>query len=156
MRRLWRISNYFDLAGVGGLRAPGRWHHRGFAVVYCSETPATALLEALAHLEIDSLDDLPVNYQLLEIKLPKGFRAPRIGPLPTDWKEQIAHTRDLGTHWLVGGRHVALRVPSALVPHSDNILLNPRLLPGSGVGIVKGARYPFDERLFKVIKPTRG
>lgn len=26
---LWRISNYPDLSGKGGLEAEGRWHSRG-------------------------------------------------------------------------------------------------------------------------------
>ncbi len=151
MRRLWRISNHSDLAGRGGLKAPGRWHHRGHAIVYTSESPATALLETLVHLEIDSLDDLPVDYQLLEIGLPKGFRAKRVGRLPPDWKEQVALTRDLGTRWLSDGRHLALRVPSAVVAQSCNVLLNPRLVPSSGIRVLTAVRYPFDERLLKVL-----
>lgn len=151
MRRLWRISNYSDLAGRGGLRTPGCWHHRGHVIVYCSESPATALLETLVRLEIDTLDDMPVNYQLLEIALAKGFRAKRVGPLPPDWKEQMALTRDLGTRWLSEGKQVALRVPSAVVAQSWNVLLNPRLLPVSGVTIVAATRHPFDQRLSKVL-----
>jgi len=37
---LWRVSRHRDLAGAGGLRAPGRWHERGLPVVYLAETPA--------------------------------------------------------------------------------------------------------------------
>jgi RES domain-containing protein len=119
--------------------------------VYCSESPATALLETLVHLEVASLDELPVSYQLLEIGLRKGIRAKRVGRLPPDWKDQLALTRDLGTRWLSEGVHVALRVPSAVVAQSWNVLLNPRLLPGHGIEIVSATRYPFDGRLIKAL-----
>jgi len=67
--RLWRISNYSDLSGPGGLKASGRWHEKGRHVVYTSDHPASALLEAMVHLEID-FEDLPDTYQLLEIDVP--------------------------------------------------------------------------------------
>jgi RES domain-containing protein len=152
MRRLWRINNHGDLAGTGGLVAPGRWHHRGSAIVYCSENAATALLETLVHLEIDSLQELPLDYQLLEIGLPTGFRAKPAVSLPEDWRDRVALTRDLGSRWLAESRHVALRVPSAVVAQTYNVLLNPRLVPQSGIRIVAAARYPFDERLLERVR----
>lgn len=50
---LWRISNYADLSGEGGLRAAGRWHTRGKRIVYLTDHPASALLELLAHMDRD-------------------------------------------------------------------------------------------------------
>jgi len=44
---LWRISNYADLSGAGGLQAAGRWHTRGKRIVYLADHPASALLEML-------------------------------------------------------------------------------------------------------------
>ena len=64
---LWRISNYADLRGIGGLRAPGRWHFAGQAIVYLAEHPALALLEILVHMEIASVGQLPDGYQLLRV-----------------------------------------------------------------------------------------
>ncbi len=40
---LWRISNYADLKGIGGLRASGWWHYAGQPVVYFAEHPALTL-----------------------------------------------------------------------------------------------------------------
>lgn len=53
MPTLWRISNYEDLQGLGGLYTAGRWHPLGQRVVYLSEHPVLALLEVMVHLEID-------------------------------------------------------------------------------------------------------
>ena len=64
---LWRISNYADLSGIGGLRAAGRWHYAGHPIVYLAETPAAALLEVCVH---TSANDVPPEFTLLKIEGP--------------------------------------------------------------------------------------
>jgi RES domain-containing protein len=70
--KLWRISNYSDLGGMGGLRNSGRWHNRGLPVVYLAESAALAMLEVLVHFSADADDDIPDNFQLLEIDYSNG------------------------------------------------------------------------------------
>jgi RES domain-containing protein len=72
---LWRISNYADLSGTGGVLHPGRWHHRGRPIVYLAESPAAALLEVLVHVQVSHPGELPAHYQLMEIALPDGVRS---------------------------------------------------------------------------------
>ena len=48
---LWRISNYADLSGIGGLKAAGRWHSQGRRIVYLADHPSSALLEMLVHMD---------------------------------------------------------------------------------------------------------
>jgi RES domain-containing protein len=67
---LWRISNYADLSGTGGVLHPGRWHHRGRPIVYLAESPAAALLEVLV--QVSHPGELPAHDQLIEIALPDG------------------------------------------------------------------------------------
>ncbi len=157
-RSLWRISNHSDLAGQGGLRASARWHTKGREIVYCAETPSGALLEALVHLEVDSVLALPKRYQLLRIAFPPAVPTDEVSlaSLPGDWKRRMAVTRSIGDRWLALARTPALRVPSAVAPHACNVLLNPRLLEGTGVRLIEGNRYPFDARLFKVVERARG
>ena len=59
---LWRISNYADLLGIGGMTASARWHTAGQSIVYLAETPSAALLEVFVHLETDE-DHRPDAYQ---------------------------------------------------------------------------------------------
>jgi RES domain-containing protein len=153
-RYIWRISNHPDLQGTGGLRASARWHSRGRAIVYCAEAPTGALLEALVHLEVDSVDALPKSYQLLRIVLPDDVPLEEVSldSLPPDWKRRAPLTRSIGDAWLAAGRTLALRVPSAVSPHAFNVLLNPSLLRGTGVRVTARSRYPFDPRLFKVVE----
>lgn len=145
---LWRISRHRDLSGAGGLRAPGRWHERGLPIVYLAETPAGALLEACVH---TSANDVPPSYTLLEVDVPAGVFPENldVSALPGDWADHPELTRELGSGWLRSMRSVLLRVPSALVPATFNVLLNP-LHPDAGqVRIEAEFDYPFDPRFKK-------
>src|SRR5436305_10829369 len=117
--RLWRISNHANLSGDGGLYAAGRWHSRGHRIVYLADHPASALLEVIAHLEIDA-EDLPTHYQLLGIEVPDDMEVTAVAEreLPEGWREQIALTRARGDEWLRAGATALLRVPSAIVPET--------------------------------------
>lgn len=124
-RILFRISNYSDLSGTGGMLASGRWHHRGRPVVYTAETASGALLETLVHLEVDP-EDMPENYQLLRIALPEDVSLIECEELPDDWYLHQEMTRELGDQWLEERRSLLLRVPSVLAPETYNVLLNPQ------------------------------
>jgi len=137
---LWRISNHAALDGAGGLRAPGRWHSRGRRVVYCAPNPATALLEVLVHTEID-LEDLPVRFRYLEIEAPDtlAVETAEAGPLEA--------TRRAGDAWLTAVRTALLRVPSAIVPATWNVLINPRHPEAARIRIVRTHDFRVDPRL---------
>ncbi|MSQ72067.1 MAG: RES domain-containing protein [Betaproteobacteria bacterium] len=157
MSQIWRISNYADLDGLGGLKAGQRWHSRGRRIIYCAPTPAAAILETLVNFEIDSIDELPLTYQLLAIDLPDDISRQRIEltDLPKDWlaTKRLASTRQIGDVWRAEAEYPALEVPSAVAPMTWNTLLNPALLPDTGVRITGISRYPFDPRLFRNIAP---
>lgn len=147
---LWRISNHVDLSGLGGLRAGGRWHTRGRPVVYLSESPATALLEILVHLEVDVLGDPPASYRLLRIEAPDEMpTADLADALPADWTEQQALSRAAGDAWLASAATALARVPSAVVPFVHNVLLNPLHPAAATIRIRDVHEIPFDRRLFR-------
>jgi len=102
--RLWRISNYADLRGIGGLRAGARWHNRGRPIVYLAGSAPGALLEILVHLEISSPTDLPDTYQLLTVEADDDVSLTDCPSLSADWVRQEAVTRGIGDQWLADGR----------------------------------------------------
>lgn len=146
--RLWRISRHRDLTGSGGLRAPGRWHDRGLPIVYLAETPAGALLEACVH---TSANDVPPTYTLLAVRADDKTRTESLDmtALRLDWTEHLEATRQIGSNWLRSLRSALLRVPSALVPATFNVLLNPLHAEAASVRIESTYEYPFDPRLKK-------
>ena len=147
---LWRISNHLSPAGDGALRTPGRWHSRGRRVVYCAQSPAAASLEILVHFEID-IQDLPVRYRLLKIKAPDDVHVERVlvDQLPADWPEKTEVTRALGDGWLTVGSVWLLTVPSAIVPETFNVLLNPAHQDAKRIVIVQAGKHAIDPRLLK-------
>jgi RES domain-containing protein len=147
---LWRIGNHLSLAGEGGLRTPGRWHSRGWRVVYCAQSPAAALLEILAHFEID-IQHLPVRYRLLKIEAPDDvlLESVSVDGLPTDWPARIEMTRGLGDSWLTRGSAALFSVPSAIVPETFNVLLNPGHQDARRIVVVHAGEHAIDPRLLK-------
>ena len=146
MSALWRISNHRDLNGTGGLRAPGRWHDRGLPIVYLAESPAGALLETCVH---TSANDIPPKYTLLEVRVDEAVQFETLDSslLKEDWPHHLEATREIGSAWLRSRRSTLLRVASALVPVTYNVLLNP-FHPGSEhVRIEFAYEYPFDPRI---------
>lgn len=148
MTRLWRCvpRKYMDEAyqGLGGLHVDGRWHNAGRPIVYASTSPGTAVLEALVH--GGDLLHLVTTHVLVGAHLPDKAIVDA-DDLPPEWNAVpfIEATQVLGDAWLQGGRSVALRVPSAVVP-DDNVLLNP-LHEGFSRLEVDGDAVEWDPRL---------
>jgi RES domain-containing protein len=143
---VWRISNYVDLSGSGGVRAAGRWHSRGKRVVYLADHPASALLEMLVHTDRDLL---PATYRLLRIIVPEMMINEIVGAdlLSPDWREHPAVTRDIGDQWLDRSSSALLQVPSVIVPLARNFLLNPAHPDAAGFAVAEVIEAPFDRRL---------
>lgn len=142
--RVWRISNFADLSGRGGLIGNGRWHFKGTLIVYCSDHPSTSLLEILVHANRFTVPDF---YQLIEIDVPDDLdmNEPELGK---GWQEDEDFTRTVGSRILRANTHGVVRVPSVVMPRASNYLLNPRHTAASRISVVETARYPFDSRLF--------
>ena len=132
------------------MRTPGRWHTRGRRVVYCAQSPAAALLEILVHFEID-IQDLPVRYRLLKIEVPDDVHVERVshGQLAADWPDKTEVTRALGDDWLAKDSAAPLSVPSAIVPETFNVLLNPAHQDAKRIVIVQAGEHAIDPRLLK-------
>jgi RES domain-containing protein len=151
--RLWRISDFSDLTGEGGRRVAARWNSAGHPIVYTSEHPAIALVENLAHIGV-SPDDLPDAYQLLEIHATddvasEAIDTTHLAGAKSDWRGDLAVTRELGDEWLTAGRTALLRVPSVILPKSTNVLLNPAHPNARRVKVVEITRPAYDWRLFQ-------
>ena len=146
---LWRVSNYQSLDGVGGLYVSGRWHTKGHPVIYCTLNPATALLETLVHIEIDS-EDRPERFQVLRIEGPESLSIEKVeaDSLSPNWAEDMNATQAIGDRWLSEKRSLLLQVPSVLVPETWNVLVNPLHVEVNLLKIIAMYEHPFDSRLF--------
>jgi RES domain-containing protein len=69
--------------------------------------------------------------------------------LPADWPERTEVTRARGDGWLTSGSSALLSVPSAIVPETFNVLLNPAHQGAKRVVIVETGEHAIDPRLPK-------
>jgi RES domain-containing protein len=146
---LWRISDHHDLLGEGGLRASARWHTRGSRIVYLADSSSGALLEILAHLELDA-EDIPESYSLLTVSVPDDAAIEQLNPPAGDgWKEDEETTRRLGDVWLKTGVTALARVPGAIIADSWNYLLNPEHPLAARIHIESIVQQRYDTRLFR-------
>lgn len=156
---LWRVSNHRDLVGLGGELADGRWHTaaHGKRIVYLSEHPALALIEALANLKGNPAL-FPDKYQMLEIEVEdKIWRKRRFAFSADEPKTtglSLRSTREEGDRWLKQNESALLMVPSFPAP-GWNALFNP-LLPDAGSVRVRSHKWiAYDKRLFHVFQGAR-
>ena len=75
----------------------------------------------------------------------------RVSDLPARWREYPAPAAlaDIGARWIQEGRTAVLAVPSAVVPHELNYLLNPSHPTFVRIRIGKPERFSFDPRMWK-------
>ena len=146
--RVWRISTHVDLSGRGGVLAEGRWNRIGTPVVYCSDHPATSLLEMLVR--VDRLD-APTSFRLLTIEVPENAPRLKLDPteLPPEWRVDIEVTRSLGTELLQRAEHLLILVPCVLIPFASNVLFNSNHPDAARCSIVEVTDSAFDPRLIR-------
>ncbi|MFP4674529.1 MAG: RES family NAD+ phosphorylase [Opitutales bacterium] len=150
--RLWRLvktrhaGTAFD--GEGAYRFGGRWNSHGQRLVYASGSLSLALLEILVHL--DPAPGLPA-LSVFPISLPKALLQTESfssldtisGGLP--WP--LGKTRAWGDAWHRAGTSPALAVPSSIVPHETNYILNPRHHDFNRITIGQPQPFTLDARL---------
>ena len=130
MARVYRLikERFLDTPLAGGSAKRGeRWNPIGVDVLYTSSSPELALVEVLANLMPIRLDELP-TYYLITIHLPdkQALKVYRVEQLPLDWNTPV-RTTQLQTflgEWLAGTQELAVALPSAVVPFSNNIILH--------------------------------
>jgi RES domain-containing protein len=115
--------------------------------VYLAASPAGALLEILAHLELKGADT-PLTYTLLRISVPDRLKILDLAvPEGEAWKDDEVSSRRIGDSWLASRKSALARVPSAILPHTFNYLLNPMHPDAARVSIAEVFKAPLDLRL---------
>jgi RES domain-containing protein len=147
-QRAFRVARrpYADLSGEGARLVGGRWNSPGRAALYLADSRALAILETLVHLDLDR-NIVPPDYVILEVDLSMLAEArewleegPAVAPSDTE-------CRAVGDAFLAANRALALRVPSIIVPHAGNYVLNPAHPLSRQLRIKSVETFAFDRRL---------
>jgi len=149
--RVWRITHerYADSAfdGTGAETYGGRFNNVGTRIVYTAESLSLALLELLVRVNrrerLGSYVSIPAE---IDERLVRTVRADE---LPAEWDAipALPAIREVGDSWIRSADSLALRVPSVVVRHEWNYLINPA--HGKFADVVIGDRVPIgiDRRL---------
>lgn len=139
-----------DLTGIGARIFGGRWNHKGSSIIYASESRALATVEFLVHVPLSLV---PTDLALATLQIPDEITPSEIlvSDLPANWHDYPAPSKlaELGSNWVARSESLLLRVPSAVVEHEFNILINPMHLDMKHVFISQTESFEFDKRLLR-------
>jgi RES domain-containing protein len=147
---VWRLTLKKHVApdGEGARRYGGRWNKPGTPVVYTSGTLSLAALEYLVHVDSDILPDSLVS---VKATIPENLAIETIDPsdLPDNWKDKIipVNLQERGTSWANGAKTPILKVPSVVIEHEWNYVLNPLHRDFHQITWDTGMAFSFDSRL---------
>lgn len=148
--RIAGTKHIHDLSGSGARLFGGRWNHKGVGVVYTSESRSLATVEFLVHV---SIPYIPSYLSIASIEIPDRIRPKNVSMsvLPGDWRDYPAKSdlMDIGTKWILSNASLMLKVPSSVVEHEFNILINPLHHDMRYVKIIHVEDYRLDKRLLK-------
>lgn len=151
--KVYRIAlseHIHDLSGAGARILGARWHFQGTAIIYTAESRALASMEYLVHV---SMSVIPANLKIAIIEIPDDIvpKEISISDLPNNWRDYPAppELAKLGTDWVKSNESLLLRVPSAVVLHEYNILINPAHQDMKRVAIKHIEDFKYDDRIFK-------
>jgi RES domain-containing protein len=126
-------------------------------VVYTSATLSLAVMELLVHLDDD---DLARAYAAVPAEIPDGLSISRarVTDLPRGWRSYPAPAAlsELGARWVAAGETSVLAVPSAVIPHELNYLLNPRHPHFKRIRVGRPEPFVFDPRLRPTARGSAG
>ncbi|MFT5720546.1 MAG: RES domain-containing protein [Motiliproteus sp.] len=127
MKESYALSLDDAFAGEGARLFGGRWNQRGVSMAYSAATLSLALVEALAHAD---LEDLPSDLVAASVVIPDHVSVVEMDQhrLPSNWRDidpVPSETQRYGSHWCKEGTSLILVVPSVLIPSENNYLINP-------------------------------
>lgn len=148
--RIAKTQYIRDLSGMGARLYGGRWNHKGIGIVYTAESRALATVEYLVHVPLSLL---PGDLSLATLHIPDWVTPKTLAvvDLPAHWRDYPAPPAlaDLGMQWSLAPETMLLRVPSAVVEHEWNVLINPLHPDMPHVAIAQVEAYQFDARLLR-------
>ncbi len=134
-----------QLTGEGARLFGGRWNKIGQACIYTSEARSLCVLEYAAN---TSLYEIANDLAMTAYEIPDGhWQTFMPKQLPEEWMELKvpSSTQEWGNKQLQN--NLALRLPSAIIPHEFNIILNPLHHDFKKVHIKEVASFTFDRRI---------
>jgi RES domain-containing protein len=150
--RVWRVASSAHAAfdGEGARRYGSRWTPRGAPAVFTSATLSLAVLERFVNTDPE-LEPVDLVAIAADIEPDIAIETVTVGGLPPAWRTYPAPPTlaGIGGRWLVDSRSAVLSVPSVVIPHERNFVLNPAHHDFGRLTIHPSEPFGFDSRMWK-------
>lgn len=150
--RVWRIASAAHAAfdGEGARRYGSRWTPRGVPAVFTSATLSLAALERFVHTDTD-LEPAGLVAIPVEISDDIAIESVDLTQLPVDWRTlpPPPALTVIGEQWFRASNTAVLSVPSVVIPHERNFVLNPLHREFAKLAIGRSEPFSFDPRMWK-------
>jgi RES domain-containing protein len=121
-------------------------------MIYTAENNLLAALEVALRVPLTNISS---DYVMVPIVVPN--RATVYSPeLPRNWNHNSKVTRQVGNLFLEKNKYLLMKMPSALMNHTYNFLINPKHKSFKEVKAAKPHPLVFDDRLIKMMKQKNG
>jgi RES domain-containing protein len=145
--RITRVQFANDLSGEGNRLYGSRWIPAGVPSLYAAQNRALAALEFYVHI---SREFTPGRLKLITIDIPATIKpfVVSLSALPEYWDEYPfpPEVQSIGADLFKSGNMV-IQVPSTLVPHEFNFVINTVHANMKNITIVSTEDFSYDERL---------
>jgi RES domain-containing protein len=138
-----------DLTGTGSYLHGGRWNTPGTRLVYTAENNVLAAFEVALRIPLDQISK---NYVMIPIEVPDEADVYSLSGLPANWHINQKFSRRAGDTFAKEGKHLLMKVPSALITDSYNYLINPRHPLIEKVKLKAPRTILFDKRLMEMMR----
>lgn len=136
---------------AGNLRGSGyaaRWNSNGVFMAYTASSRALACLEMVVHLNSDRLKSA-FKMSVVEISEEINIKTIKIEDLQEGWSDHNGYQgcQEIGNEWIQEFETCVMQVPSAVIKHEFNYLINPQHPDFSKLKIIEIEDFEFDLRI---------
>lgn len=123
---VFRISKADYAASLMASGTANRWNLRGQQVIYTGASRALSTLELVVHKGSVTPSGI---YRVMVISIADEdhlYQQVHLNELPTHWRSFGAYSllQKIGSAWINSQESLVLKVPSAVIPHEYNYILN--------------------------------
>lgn len=135
----------------------GRWNSVGKKVIYTAESIPLAFLENMVRRQGVGFNK---DFKIMIIEIPDTVIISTINfsDLEVGWRDfnDYSKCQLLGDKWYNEGKHLVLKVPSAVLPEAFNYVINSELSDYGMIKLVSTTDLVPDERIEDILKKYPG
>jgi RES domain-containing protein len=144
----YRITHKLYSSKLFASGLAGRWNGNGKKVIYCADSVALAFLENMVRRQGVGFND---DFRTMILNIPDTLGIQTVAPkhLPAGWRDITDYSKcqPIGNDWYDGGKFPVLKVPSAILRESFNLVINTLHADFKMVKLIKTADLVPDERI---------